>query len=38
MKTAYTAGIGILALFLSACVTGDEVTSYVINPDGAIAL
>ena len=37
MKAAYIAGIGILARFLSACVTGDQVTSYVIGPDGAIA-
>jgi hypothetical protein len=37
MKAAYAAVIGILALSISACVTGDEITSYVIEPDGAIA-
>ncbi|MBN1571154.1 MAG: hypothetical protein JXA73_25185 [Acidobacteria bacterium] len=36
-KAAYAAVIGILVLFLSACVTGDEITSYVIEPDGAIS-
>ena len=36
MKTAFAAVIGILALLLSACVTGDEITSYVIKPDGSI--
>jgi hypothetical protein len=37
MKVAYAAVICILAFLLSACVTGDEITSYVIEPDGAIA-
>jgi hypothetical protein len=37
MKAAYAAVIGILAFLLSACVTGDEITSYVIDPDGSIA-
>jgi hypothetical protein len=37
MKAACAAVIGILAFLLSACVTGDEITSYVIEPDGAIA-
>ncbi len=36
MKTAIAMVICILALFFSACVTGDEVTSYVIEPDGSI--
>lgn len=36
MKTAYAAVLGIVALLLSACVTGDEITSYVIDPDGSI--
>ena len=36
MKAACVAVIGILAFFLSACVAGDEITSYVIEPDGAI--
>ena len=29
--------IGILAFLLSGCVAGDEITSNVIEPDGAIA-
>ena len=37
MKAAYAAIIGVLALFFSACVSGDEITSYVIEPDGAVA-
>jgi hypothetical protein len=37
MKTAYAAVICILALLFSACVTGDEITSYVIDPDGSVA-
>ena len=37
MKTACAAVIGILVLFFSACVTGDEITSYVIDPDGAVS-
>lgn len=36
MKAACLAVIGILAFLLSACVTGDEITSYVIEPDGSI--
>ncbi len=36
MKTAYAAVLGIVALLLGACVTGDEITSYVIDPDGSI--
>ena len=36
MKGLYAA-IGALAIFLSACVTGDEITSYVIDHDGTIA-
>ena len=36
MKTVYAAVLGIAALLLSACVTGDEITSYVIDPDGSI--
>jgi hypothetical protein len=35
MKAACSAVIGLLALFSSACVTGDEITSYVIDPDGS---
>ena len=38
MKAAYAAVIGILVFLLSACVTGDEITSYVIDQDGAVAL
>ncbi len=37
MKATYAAIIGVLALFFSACVTGDEITNYVIEPDGAVA-
>ena len=37
MKTAYAAVICILAFLFSACVTGDEITSYVIDPDGSIS-
>lgn len=37
MKALCAAVIGILGLLLSACVTGDEITSYVIDPDGAVA-
>lgn len=37
MKAACAAVIGILAFLLSACVTGDEITSYVIDPDGSVA-
>ena len=37
MKTACAVIIGILAFLLSACVTGDEITNYVIEPDGEIA-
>ncbi len=37
MKTAHSAVICILAIFFSACVTGDEITSYVIDPDGSIS-
>jgi len=37
MKAACAAVIGILAFFLSACVTGDEVTNYVIDPDGSVS-
>jgi hypothetical protein len=37
MKTTYAAVICILAFLLSACVTGDEITSYVIEPDGSIS-
>jgi hypothetical protein len=37
MKAAYAAVICILAFLLSACVTGDEITSYVIESDGAIS-
>jgi hypothetical protein len=36
MKTAYAVTLCIVALFLSACVTGDEITSYVIDPQGSI--
>lgn len=36
MKSVY-AVICILALSFSACVTGDEISSYVIDPDGTIA-
>jgi len=36
VKAACAAVICILA-FLSACITGDEITSYVIDPDGSIA-
>ena len=37
MKTAYAAVICILAFLFGACVTGDEITSYVIDPDGSVA-
>lgn len=37
MKVVYAAVIGILAFILSGCVTGDEITSYVIDPDGTVA-
>jgi len=37
MKTASAAVICILAFLFSACVTGDEITSYVIDPDGSIS-
>jgi|WetSurMetagenome_2_1015567.scaffolds.fasta_scaffold11029_4 hypothetical protein len=37
MKALCAAVIGILGFLLSACVTGDEITSYVIDPDGAVA-
>jgi hypothetical protein len=38
MKTASAAaGICILAFLFNACVTGDEITSYVIDPDGSIS-
>ncbi len=37
MKAAYAVMICILVLFQSACVTGDEITSYVIEPDGAVS-
>ena len=37
MKTAHAAFICILAFLLSACVTGDEITGYVIEPDGSIS-
>ena len=36
MKTAYAAVLGIVALLLGACITGDEITNYVIDPDGSI--
>jgi hypothetical protein len=36
MKATCAAIIGILALFFSACVTGDKITSYVIDSDGSI--
>jgi hypothetical protein len=38
MKSVCTTFIGILALFLSGCVTGDEITNYVVNSDGSISL
>ena len=34
MKALCMAVIGILGILVSACVTGDEITSYVIEPDG----
>ena len=37
MKALCAAVICVLGLLLSACVTGDEITSYVIDPDGAVA-
>ena len=37
MKASCVSIIGIMAFFLSACVTGDEITSYVINPDESIS-
>jgi hypothetical protein len=37
MKASYVAVIAILAFSLSACITGDEITSYVIDPDGSVA-
>jgi hypothetical protein len=37
MKAACASVIGILAYLLSACVTGDEITSYVIEPVGSIS-
>jgi hypothetical protein len=36
MKASCAAVTAILAFLFSACVTGDEITSYVIEPDGAI--
>ncbi len=38
MKVLCVAIIGILGVLASACVTGDEITSYVIDQDGAVAL
>jgi hypothetical protein len=37
MKALCTAVIGILGLLVSACVTGDEITSYVFEPDGTVS-
>jgi hypothetical protein len=37
MKAVCAAVLAILAFLLSACVTGYEITSYVIEPHGAIA-
>jgi hypothetical protein len=37
MKVLCVAIIGILGVLASACVTGDEITSYVIEPDGAVS-
>jgi hypothetical protein len=37
MKALCTAVIGILGLLVSACVTGDEITTYVIERDGAVS-
>jgi len=34
MKALCTAVIGILGILVIACVTGDEITSYEIEPDG----
>jgi hypothetical protein len=36
MKVLCAAVIGFLGLLLSACVTGDEITNYVIDRDGAV--
>jgi hypothetical protein len=36
MKTAHAVTLGIMALLLNACVSGDEITSYVIDPDGSV--
>jgi hypothetical protein len=36
MKTACAAVICLMALFFSACITGDEISSYVIDPEGSI--
>jgi hypothetical protein len=38
MKALCIALIGILGLLVTACVTGDDITSYVINPDGSVEL
>ncbi len=37
MKAACAVIICILVLFQSACVTGDEITSYVMEPDGTVS-
>lgn len=36
MKAICTAALGILALLLSGCISGDEITSFVIESDGSV--
>jgi len=38
MKSACAIGICLLALLFSACVTGDEITSFVIDQNGSISV
>ena len=37
MKSIYAAIISMLAFLMSGCITKDEITSVVIDPDGAVA-
>jgi hypothetical protein len=37
MKAVCAVTICILVLFQSACVTGDEITNYIIEPDGVVS-
>ena len=36
MKAICAAMIGMLAFLMSGCIIGDEITSFVIDPDGAV--